>query len=432
MRFTKSFYIKVHICFFMLAVDATPMHAIPTIIQDFVYDTLIKTVQLYPGENRKQNPIILLQDGQYLTCRFDRLSDVIENYEYSIYACMADWTESPMFAYEYIKGYHTMPVADYVLSSNTNSRRYVHYWFTFPNKQLAIIKSGNYVVKVFKSGYPDSIILTKRFMIYEPLTRPELRIQRPMPASYQDTHQELSFSVHMLQYEVMLPVQEIQVTLMQNLRWDNAISPIAPVLAQGAWLRFHRLGKYLFAAGKEFRQFDMSNMMQRNDQVLRYDLLGVDTAYLAIDKPRKNQSYAFFPDWNGRFTISSYPWTSADWEANYVYVVFTLNTGIKYHNGDIYVVGKFSDWQAKPENKMYFNPETKFYQAIILLKQGYYNYAYAWVKHGTNVLDLSAIEGDYFETENEYQLFVYHRPPGARYDRLIGYTAVDNFGNTRE
>ena len=26
------------------------------------------------------------------------------------------------------------------------------------------------------------------------------------------------------------------------------------------------------------------------------------------------------------------------------------------------------------------------------------------------------------ETRNEYQIRVYHRPQGARYDRLIGYT----------
>jgi hypothetical protein len=95
-------------------------------------------------------------------------------------------------------------------------------------------------------------------------------------------------------------------------------------------------------------------------------------------------------------------------------------------------MGKFSDWQAKPEFKMTYDSETKNYYAVALLKQGFYNYTYAFKRQSDNMIDASVIEGDYFEAENEYQVFVYHRTAGSRYDRLVGYKSVDSFGNQRK
>jgi hypothetical protein len=187
----------------------------------------------------------------------------------------------------------------------------------------------------------------------------------------------------------------------------------------------------VFPAGKEYRYFDIRNLMIRNERIQSLGITKNDTVYLYEDRPRKNESYRFFPDLNGRYLTGSYPWTNVEWEGNYVYVLFTLNTGAYYRNGDIYIIGKFSDWQAKPEYKMTYDASTKCYHAIALLKQGIYNYMYAFVRQGSKTPDISVIEGDYFETENEYQILIYHRPAGGRYDRLIGYRAIDSFGNER-
>ena len=39
--------------------------------------------------------------------------------------------------------------------------------------------------------------------------------------------------------------------------------------------------------------------------------------------------------------------------------------------------------------------------------------------------DETYFEGTHYETENQYDLLVYYRPPGTRADLLIGYQAVD-------
>ena len=60
-----------------------------------------------------------------------------------------------------------------------------------------------------------------------------------------------------------------------------------------------------------------------------------------------------------------------------------------------------------------------------LLKQGSYNYRYGARLHkGDTTPNFSLIEGDHYETRNEYTVDVYHRAPGSRYDRLIGSAII--------
>jgi hypothetical protein len=46
------------------------------------------------------------------------------------------------------------------------------------------------------------------------------------------------------------------------------------------------------------------------------------------------------------------------------------------------------------------------------------------VPRKTQIPDFSMLEGDWYETENEYHIIIYYRPFGARFDRVIGYQKV--------
>ena len=56
----------------------------------------------------------------------------------------------------------------------------------------------------------------------------------------------------------------------------------------------------------------------------------------------------------------------------------------------------------------------------ILLKQGYYNYNYALKDTINNTVDFSFIEG-HITKQNDYYIYVYHRGPESRYDKLIDF-----------
>src|SRR5690606_334253 len=91
--------------------------------------------------------------------------------------------------------------------------------------------------------------------------------------------------------------------------------------------------------------------------------------------------------------------------------------------GDVYVFGKFTDWKLLPEYKMKYDYTRGAYRGKFLMKQGYYNYMYA-VQRENGTTDLATIEGSHWETENTYQLLIYNRDVGSRYDRLVGFSEL--------
>lgn len=91
-----------------------------------------------------------------------------------------------------------------------------------------------------------------------------------------------------------------------------------------------------------------------------------------------------------------------------------LSTARIYLDGRVY-------HGRRDESTATYNPATRSYEKSLLLKQGAYNYRYVLQRPG-RAADAAPIEGNFYETRNEYQIRIYHRPQGARYDHLVGYT----------
>ena len=77
---------------------------------------------------------------------------------------------------------------------------------------------------------------------------------------------------------------------------------------------------------------------------------------------------------------------------------------------------------------MKYNEETGNYETTLFLKQGYYNYLYATKQN--NYPDFSALEGDFWNSENDYTVLIYYKPFGSRADEIIGISSL-NFSNGR-
>ncbi len=74
---------------------------------------------------------------------------------------------------------------------------------------------------------------------------------------------------------------------------------------------------------------------------------------------------------------------------------------------------------------MAYDRESGLYTLQLPLKQGSYNYRYVAVpreqKRGAApAADPGVVEGNFYETVNEYDVRIWYRPPGSRADRLIG------------
>jgi len=130
---------------------------------------------------------------------------------------------------------------------------------------------------------------------------------------------------------------------------------------------------------------------------------------------------------NGRYVVESQePVSDYDLECDYQFVHFSLMLDAPLMGGNIYVFGELTNWSTNKSNEMTWNFETHRYELTLLLKQGYYNYMYVYVPQGSRVVDHTNLEGSFWETENDYQIFVYYRDLSGRYDRLVGYSQFNS------
>lgn len=142
-------------------------------------------------------------------------------------------------------------------------------------------------------------------------------------------------------------------------------------------------------------------------------------AWLNTDEERDWHEYSYDRTQKGRFMIDAYNATDPDLGADYVDVHFTL-VYPQLMNGDIYVNGDFTSNRYDDAYKMKYDHDSGLYTLTLPLKQGSYNYQYVAVKDGESKGTPSLIEGDKYETQNEYDISVYYRSPISRADRLIG------------
>jgi hypothetical protein len=89
-------------------------------------------------------------------------------------------------------------------------------------------------------------------------------------------------------------------------------------------------------------------------------------------------------------------------------------------NSSIYVVGMFNNYSVSPENKMDFNTEKGLYEKAILIKQGFTNFQYMTLDNKGIIDQENAIDGNFYQTENEYTVLVYYKGSADRYEKVIG------------
>ena len=129
--------------------------------------------------------------------------------------------------------------------------------------------------------------------------------------------------------------------------------------------------------------------------------------------------YTYNPDINGNFIIRTLDADNEETEADYAMMHFSLEVDEPFENKDVYIYGAYNNFELNGSNKMEYNSEENIYEASMLLKQGFYNYTYVTLDEN-NKIDLTKINGSFFQTENEYTVIVYYKPFGALFYRAIG------------
>ena len=394
-------------------------------IENYIYRESIRTVKLHKANDLLSLPVIDLNSEEQLILRFDDLADESKDYSYKIIHCTSDWEDSRLSPFDYLDGFEENQIRDFSFSFNT-FRNFCHYNLLLPNDDVRFLASGNYLIKVYESGQEDNPAFTHRFMVYETLVQIEAEAKRSTILDEMKSHQEVDFKI-VSQIPINDPYREMRVILTQNGRWDNRIDGLQPKFIRNNELLYDLEKENSFPGGSEFRYFNSKDIEFRSEGIER---IRYEKPYYYFDLKREERKrfkvYYYNEDINGNYQIDNIDGENMDTDADYVYVTFELAYDAPVVNGNIYVYGALSNWFFCERNKMKYNFEKKSYELTMLLKQGYYNYIYAFLEDGQRAANIGYIEGDHYETENDYQVFVYLKENSSRFEKLIGFTSVNS------
>ncbi len=350
---------------------------------------------------------------------FDDLFGSEANYYYSIAHCNYDWTPSGMLTVnDYIEGFDNQRIVTYANSSNT-LQVYSRYTLQFPNRFTKLKLSGNYILKIMNED--KEVVLSRRLILYEDLVSVPVQVRRARQMEDIPHKQNLEFSVKTNAFVFQAPLQNVKVALFQNGRFDNAIYNVKPQYTIGNDLIYRYDKETQFWAGNEYNNFDNKDIRNAVNNVLRITAGEIYNTILYTNVARGNNPYTYYPDVNGNFVTRNINLsvTNPYLESDYSWVFFSLSAPSYFGKGDIYVGGMFNNYARTPEYKMEFNQESGLYEKAIMMKQGFNNFKYITVKNGRED-GANDVDGNFFQTENEYNVLIYYRENSQRYDRVIG------------
>lgn len=389
-----------------------------------IFSGSFRSLQTYAYGNILAPPIINLGSNDRVKIEFDEMAEDSRYLRYRLIHCNADWQPSALVETEFTDGFNQADVTDWALSESTLAH-YVHYSLTIPDNQMAPTVSGNYLIQVFDQDEPDEILLQTRFMVSENCAGITSSVTSRTDVDYNQRHQQLSVMVDLENADVSDPFNDLNLIITQNGRTDNATSLKKPLRIGAKKAFYEHQPELIFKGGNEYRRIEMVTVHFPGRGIDHYEY--VDPYYHAIltpDSPRPNARYEYDQDQSGHFVIHEFNADDSSIQADYVVTHFTLEMP-EIPGKEVWLDGDMVQRRFDPDSRMVYSESRGAYVKTLLLKQGLYNYQYLV----TDRLDPKAsatapIEGDHYETVNEYQILLYHRPHGARADRLIGATSI--------
>ena len=406
---------------FLLIVLGLLMPLAMTAQRHEIFNDRIASLQVVSGNNWLSPPVTTL-GGAPIHISFDDQTHDYHRYTYRLEHCEADWSVSEdLFVNDYIEGFTEGNIIEDIEESLNTNVLYTHYRLSIPNEHCRLKMSGNYRLTVLDDNNDEEPMFTACFMVVEPRMSVSLNVTTNTDIDINHSHQQVGMVVSYAGINVTNPSAQIKTVVMQNGRWDNAVVNARPQFTMSESMKWEHCRDLIFDGGNEYRKFEV---LDTDHPSMGVDKIRWDGelfhAFVFPDERRPN--YLYDEDANGCFYIRNSDNVENDRISDYVMVHFQLFSD-KYDNGEVYLNGVWTNDRFLPRYLMEYDYAKGCYEGAVLLKMGYYSYQYLLLDDA-GIPHVLPSEGNFFETENQYQALVYYREPGGRTDQLLGYQQV--------
>ena len=403
----------------------SPQANATVVFSDRTYDPAVRTVRFTSNGIEGIPPILGLPPADRLELHFDLLGTEAMLFSYTVLQCDAQWQPTDMPPISYLSGVFNDFVPTPTPSRGTQ-QPYMHYALPVPVPAV----SGNYLLKVYRDTDADAPVLTRRFMKAEQAVSILAAVRATRDVERRDFMQQVDLTIAHPGLPITDPFADVRVTVLQNMRWDDARTGLQPRFTRAHELVYDFPTQALFEGGNEWRPLDASSVRYLNLGIQRIITDGpIPELVLAPDPKRNIAMYGAQPDLNGRHLVRTDDGYDPTLEADYVIADWSLPLDAPLYGGQVFVYGAFSDFQLNREYRCSWDEEGKRYHAQAMVKQGYIDYCYAFLSDnssGTGAPDLTVLEGSHYQTENEYMILVYLKDHTLRTDRLIAARSINS------
>lgn len=375
----------------------------------------IRSIQLF-REVETNAPIIRLNSNEQLILRFDDLSRESSMFRIEITHHHADWTQSNLIPNLYMRGF----MQDFIHGgqiSRFQNPSWFGYMYTFPNEQMGVRVSGNYLMHVFRQETNEHLF-SMPFLVnedaegvltttYEEVFNLDTRFTR---------HHQL-FARFRFDDRSILPQNDLHIHFVQNQFWSLARKADQQDFSEDGLARMYQSRETAFIGTFEFMHLDLEQIDRYSPQIIDFQdgqripqvTLQRDVVNLGI-RPGLRSTPRF-----------SSPSRRSD--SRYAMVRFNLEVPSSERTEDsIYLVGGFNNWGILPQNRLEWDADEQLYKGQAVVKEG--SYAYKYVTSDGKEVNLTRLDASFASTRQEYHTLVYLRDHTHQIDRLV---AVNRF-----
>ena len=344
-------------------------------------DEKVQSVRLKIDGNAERPAV--LQKGEQLELSFDYIDPVVHRFTYRVDLLTFDGKiTDELFDSEYVRQTEDLIPLDDAEPSEFTRTHYMHYRLTLPNTDAVPLLSGNYRITVCEeSDDADEprTVFTADFGILDVKATVGITVSTDTDIDRNRSHQQVSVKTLLRNVSVTDAEREIRLLVFQNRRFDNFVTAPAPSYIYNGQLEWKHCQALIFPAGNEYR---------------RFEIISSDHPGMGVDHVSKD----------------------GDWRDHH------LMTNEK-PGAECLLQGLWTPAESIAPYRLKYNEMTQAYEGTFLLKTGYYDYQYVF-RSPNGAVKPSLVEGDFFQTENEYMTLLYHRPLGSRYWQLIGHSVL--------
>lgn len=389
------------------------------VFQNFAFAQVeIKSLRVYSNNDETSFPILDFSKGDdFITIEFDVASASEPNFTIVFRPCDSNWQPyenpflfNPLFDKEFNLWFDRLPI-------NLVGAQF-HYKGTFPNNNVRFTTSGKWKFFIVDSQDRNKVFASGKFYVVNPEVKLNISVAREsLQGEYGDLAilgRTLALKTSFVLPDSLFPSSVLKVEIIKNRMIEYPIVVDRKNFTSERYYEWDAAKKFSFIArnlrpGNEYRETDTRNISVYNSYNVDARFGEFDISDLFTKRKRDLNGASLLMNWRNE-------------NADYINVRFRLKAPENISK-PIFLVGAFNNWQLLPEYEMF--DDNGMMNLTIQLKRGLYDYQYVVADFENEKIvnpDWEILEGNFFETKNEYHIFLYYwSDEKGGYEKIIGY-----------